>query len=130
MRSTKVSVHPCRQVHLIMGAVSLWTRHPWPCTCVQGPKKSNPQLIKLGATTLSMSCNCGEKRPHSGRRSAPATLRKLHDHHAELECQRSAAFGETKESGSSALPPAVPPSAAYREQYDHSGQGMRPWALR
>ena len=56
-------------------------------------------------------------------------LRKLHDHHAELECQRSAAFGETKESGSSALPPAVPPSAAYREQYDHSGRGMRPWAL-
>ena len=25
-------------LHLIMGAVSLWTRLPRPCTCVQGPK--------------------------------------------------------------------------------------------
>ena len=25
-------------MHLIMGAVSPWTRPPRPCTCVQGPK--------------------------------------------------------------------------------------------
>ena len=31
-----VSVQPPASLHLIMGAVSL----PWPCTCVQGPKKS------------------------------------------------------------------------------------------
>ena len=36
-------------------------------------------------------------------------LRKLHDHHAELECQLSA----SESTGSSALPPAVPPAAAH-----------------
>ena len=52
---------------------------PRPCTCVQGSKKSTPQLIDLGAktlltsckpvdtptgmsTTTSKNCNCGELR--------------------------------------------------------------------
>ena len=36
-----VFVDSTARMHLIMGAVSLWTRPP-PCTCVQGPKKSTP----------------------------------------------------------------------------------------
>ena len=35
-----VFVDLIKQVHLIMEAVSLWTR-PRPCTCVQGPKNPN-----------------------------------------------------------------------------------------
>ena len=33
----EISVDNAKQMHLIMGAVSLWTRTTRPCTCVQGP---------------------------------------------------------------------------------------------
>ena len=49
---------PANVLHLIKGAVSLWTR-PRPCTCVQGPKNSSHQLI-----TTTISC------PKSARQRA------------------------------------------------------------
>ena len=81
--------------------------------------------------------------PHSAQKCVPKTKKKsqlnsvlgenLEDagHHcAELECQRSAAFGETKESGSSALPPAVPPAACRDTNVAEEHREARSWALR
>ena len=50
--STRVSVHPCRQVHLIMGAVSLWKRPPALHLCA-GPLKTpfNPTPQRRAART-------------------------------------------------------------------------------
>ena len=53
--STRVSVYPSRQMHLIMGAVSLWTRLPALYLCT-GPLKiySTSQLSRPTAGT----CRC------------------------------------------------------------------------
>ena len=59
--STRVSLHPSRQMHLIMGPCPCG-HDPRPCTCVQGPKKSTPhpscqdrqlELVAGMSTTLS-----------------------------------------------------------------------------
>ena len=56
MCSTRVSLHPSRQLQLIMGTVSMWTRPPALHLCA-GPKKIYPssQLSRPTAGT----CRCG-----------------------------------------------------------------------
>ena len=71
--STRVSLHPSRQLHPIMGAVSLWTRPPALHLCA-GPQKIYPtsQLSRSTAAT----CRCGTTATSTSRRNCSCDTSK------------------------------------------------------
>ena len=68
------------QMHLIMGAVSLWTR-PQPCTCVQGPKKSPHQLINALMSCPSQETSRRMQLSELDCLLHDGTQENLHDEH-------------------------------------------------
>ena len=72
---TTMFIHESQRMHLIMGAVSLWTRPP-PCTCVQGPKKAPQRLVSSTAGDLHSNLKWQSHAPVVQTTGTSTTLAK------------------------------------------------------